>query len=318
MWCAKGRGRTFRSMFPEPKPIVTVVGATSKQGRSVARTLLESGRYRVRALTRSPESHEAQALRSQGAEVLSVPLVDAFRDAQAAFLMTPPVSPPATHEFDLGKQQAHAAVAAGVGHVVFSSLENVAAITAGAKFAPHFTDKARVEDYIRGLPIKSSFVQLAFFYTNLVDIYRPRTEGDTLVFPIYLPADFRAPFVDPSTATGPAVLEILTHPARYVGQTLPVVGDVVSPRAMVETFQRVTGRKAAYRSAFTRDELLHHFPAFGANELLVRELLGMVEYAVEDGYFRPHRDLAWSRRIDPTTLTWEGFLRKTGWQGEVR
>ena len=47
------------------------------------------------------------------------------------------------------------------------------------------------------------------------------SKGDTLAFPIYLPADFRAPFVDPSTATGPAVLEILTHPERYVGQTLP-------------------------------------------------------------------------------------------------
>ena len=303
-------------MSSEPKPLVTIVGATSKQGRSVARTLLESGRYRVRALTRTPDSHAAQGLRAQGAEVLAVPLVDAFRGADAAFLMTPPIAPPATHEFDLGKQQADAAVEAGVGHVVFSSLENVDAITAGTKFAPHFTDKARVEDYIRGLPIKSSFVQLAFFYTNLVEIYRPRVEGDTLVFPIYLPADFRAPFVDPSTATGPAVLEILTHPEKYVGQTLPVVGDIISPREMVATFQRVTGRKAAYRSAYMRDELLHHFPAFGANELLVRELLGMVEYAVERGYFQPHRDLAWSRSIDATSLTWEGFLRTTGWEGE--
>jgi hypothetical protein len=35
------------------KQLITVVGAMSKQGRSVAQTLLQSGRYRVRAPTRA-------------------------------------------------------------------------------------------------------------------------------------------------------------------------------------------------------------------------------------------------------------------------
>jgi len=311
-------------MSNESKPVVTVVGATSKQGRSVAHTLLESGRYRVRALTRNAHSHEARALSARGAEVLAAPLevgrtqelVRAFQGADAAFLLTPPVTPPDDFEFELGKQQVDAALKAGVKHVVFSGLENVDSITGGKKFAPHFTDKARVEEYIRGLPIQSTFIYMAFFYSNLVEIYPPHVEGDTLVFPIYLPGDFRAPFVDPLTATGPAVLEILSHPAKYVGQSLPVVGEILSPKQMVETFQRVTGKKAVYRSAYTRAELLHHFPAFGKNELLVREILGMVEYAVEYGYFQAHRDLEWSRKIDPSALTWEGFLRRTGWHGQ--
>lgn len=306
------------------KPLVTVVGATSKQGRSVTRTLLDSGRYRVRALTRNAQSAEARSLAARGAEVLAVPveigrsreLVHAFAGADAAFLVTPSVLPPDSREFALGTLQADAALEAGVKHVVFSSLENVAAITGGTKFAPHFTDKARVEDYIRGLPLQSTFVQLAFFYTNLVELYPPRLDDDTLVFPVYLPGDFRAPFVDPLTATGPAVLEILEHPAQYAGRTLPIVGDVISPNEMVETFQRVTGKKAAYRSAYTRAELLRHFPGFAANELLVRELLGMAEYAAEYGYFGADRELAWSRSIDPAALTWEGFLRHTKWQGE--
>jgi hypothetical protein len=48
--------------------------------------------------------------------------------------------------------------------------------------------------------VQSSFVYPAFFYTNWVEFYTPHIEGDTLVFPIYLPGDFRAPFVDPLTA----------------------------------------------------------------------------------------------------------------------
>jgi hypothetical protein len=76
--------------------------------------------------------------------------------------------PPATHEFELGKQQADGALESRVKHVVFSSLEYVSSLTGGKKFAPHFTDKARVEEYIRSSPIQCAFVYLAFFYTNLL------------------------------------------------------------------------------------------------------------------------------------------------------
>ncbi len=313
-------------MSSNDKPLIAIVGATSKQGRSVAATLLRSERFRVRALTRKKDSPEALSLEKLGAEIVTVPLqlgfqkdlVAAFKGADGAFLMTPPVMPPATIEVPIGRQLADAAVEAGVGHIVFSTLENVDAISGGTKFAPHFTDKGRVADYIRGLPISHSFVMLAFFYTNLLEYYPPRMEGDTLVLPIYLPEDFRAPFVDPLTATGPAVLEIFSNPERYNGKTLPIVGDILSPREMVETFREVTGLKAEYRNAFTRDGLLRHFPEFGANELFVRELLGMVEYAVEYGYFGREHDLEWSRRLNPDTLDWKQYLGTTGWRGDKR
>ncbi|RWY84531.1 NmrA/HSCARG family protein [Rhizobium leguminosarum] len=313
-------------MSAHEKPLIAIAGATSKQGRSVAATLLESQRFRVRALTRKKDSPEALRLEERGAEIVAVPLelgrqrdlVAAFKGADGAFLMTPPIAPPETIETPLGLQLADAAVEAGVGHIVFSTLENVDKITRGKKYAPHFTDKARVADHIRGLPISHSFIMLAFFYTNLLEYYVPRMEGDTLLLPVYLPEDFRAPFVDPLTATGPAVLEIFSNPERYNGKTLPIVGDIISPSEMIETFQRVTGLKAAYRNAFTRDGLLHYFPEFAANELLVREILGMVEYAVDYGYFGKEHDLEWSRRLNPDTLNWEQYLRTTGWRGDKR
>lgn len=69
---------------------------------------------------------------------------------------------------------------------------------------------------------------------------------------------------------------------------------------------------------YRRDGLLHHFPKFAANELLVRELVGMVEYSVEYGYFAKDRDLEWSRRTNAASLNWEQFLIATGWRGENR
>ncbi|HWV29681.1 MAG TPA: NmrA/HSCARG family protein [Dyadobacter sp.] len=307
------------------KPLITITGVLGKQGRSVAHTLLASGRYRVRGITRRIDSPEALGLAAQGMELVSIPLApgnqnafrDAFRGSQGVFLLTPNIVPPACHEFELGRELADAAVDAGVRHIVFSSLENVDQISGGELFAPHFTDKARIEAYIRTLPVVSSFIYMAFFYTNLIEFYTPILQGDTLVFPIYLPENFRAPFVDPLTATGPAVLELFSNPEKYAGQSLPVIGDMITPREMVDTFARVTGRKAVYSSAFSAEELLAHFPGFASNEDLVREISGMVAYAFRYGYYRADRDLQWSRQIDPGALTWEQFLRVTGWQGQM-
>lgn len=310
-------------MSATSKPLIVVSGATSKQGRSVATSLLESGMFRVRALTRNADSYQAQNLATMGAEICTVPLelgherelVQAFRSADGAFLMTPPVAPPSTDEFPLGCRLADAAVEAGVGHIVFSALENVQERSSGTKYAPHFTDKALIALHIRTLPVAHTFVMLSFFYTNALEYYVPRIDGDTLLMPFYLPEHFRAPFVDPLTATGPAVLEVFSHPDAYLGACLPVVGDVISPGEMVDVFSRVTGIKAEYRSACSRAGLLTYFPELGENPLLVDEILGMAEYAVEFGYYREDRDLRWSRSVDSGALNWEKFLRATEWRG---
>jgi len=312
------------------KPLITVAGAASKQGRSVAAALLASGRYRVRALARRTDSPPMRQLAERGAEVVVAPLepgrqaelTAAMRGSHGAFLMTPPtmpVPPPGQPELALGRELADAANAAGVGHVVWSGLENVHARTGGAKWAPHFTEKAQVEEHIRSLPLRSSFIYLAFFYSNFLEYYVPSRQADgSLSFAIYLPPDVPMPFVDPLTATGPAVLEIFDHPEKYAGEVLPVIGEILTARQIVDAFVRVSGQAAHYASAYTRDELLRHFPAFGSNPWLVDETVGMVEYAVEYGYYAPGRDLAWSRRIDPRALTWQQFLQQSGWQGEAR
>jgi len=305
------------------KPLVTIVGVLGKQGYSVAQTLIQSGQYQVRGITRRLDSPEAVSLTEQGVELVSIPLnlgykkdfVQAFRGSYGVFLITPGIVPPNTHEFALGKELADAALEAKVEHLIFSSLENVDRITSGKKFAPHFTDKANIENYIRTLPIKSSFIYMAFFYTNFLEFYTPIIQDDVLVFPIYLPKDFRAPFVDPLTATGPAVLEIFSNADKYVGSSLPVIGDILSPQEIVDTFIKVTGKKAVYSSAYTRNEFLNHFPEFRFNETLVDEIIGMAEYAVEYGYFNDNRDLQWSREINPKSLSWEQFLIRTGWNG---
>ena len=55
---------------------IAVTGATGTQGGSVARVLLQSGNWKVRAVTRNPKGEAAQALAAQGAEVVAADFND--------------------------------------------------------------------------------------------------------------------------------------------------------------------------------------------------------------------------------------------------
>ncbi|EEV87314.1 DUF2798 domain-containing protein, partial [Cardiobacterium hominis] len=77
---------------------------------------------------------------------------------------------------------------------------------------------------------------------------------------------------DPLTATGPAIAEILARPAQYQGQTLPVIGDILSPRDIVATFSRVTGIDAGYPLRLLKAYLIT-WPVAFASLLLVRPLV---------------------------------------------
>ena len=58
------------------KPFITVTGATGSQGGAVVQAILKRGKFRVRAVTRNPESSAAKALASQGCEVVKADMTD--------------------------------------------------------------------------------------------------------------------------------------------------------------------------------------------------------------------------------------------------
>ncbi|KAI1626195.1 hypothetical protein EDD37DRAFT_333585 [Exophiala viscosa] len=79
------------------KKIIAIVGATGRQGGSVARTFLSaplSSRWHVRCLTRNPSSEAARGLAALGAELVqadlssTASLVAAFSSATAIFVNT--------------------------------------------------------------------------------------------------------------------------------------------------------------------------------------------------------------------------------------
>ena len=115
------------------KKIIAVVGATGAQGGGLVRAILadRNGEFRVRALTRNPDSDKARALAAAGAELVRADLDDqaslerAFAGAHGVFALTnfwEHFSP--EKELAQAGNQARAAKAAGVHHVIWSTLED--------------------------------------------------------------------------------------------------------------------------------------------------------------------------------------------------
>ena len=149
--------------------LVLVTGVTGHQGGAVANELLAKG-VRVRGMTRKPESDAAKALAARGAEIVKgdfddeASLKQALAGAWGAFSVQNTWEAGVQREEEQGKQFAKLAREAGIKHFVYTS---VASAHRGTGI-PHFENKWRIEDTVRGLGFPSYFIlRPVFFMENL-------------------------------------------------------------------------------------------------------------------------------------------------------
>ena len=149
---------------------IAVVGATGTQGGGVVRALQEHGGFSVRALTRDPDRATGLGDEVRAAD-LDRPesLVEAFEGAFGVSVNTNSFAGPNTDEVAQGRAAVVAAREAGVEHYIWSTLPNVAEISDGRFTAPHFTNKASVNEAVAsaGFPIHT-FVEPPFYFQNLI------------------------------------------------------------------------------------------------------------------------------------------------------
>lgn len=151
------------------KQSILVTGATGQQGGAVAHALLSRG-HRVKALTRKPESDAARHLASAGAEIVHGDLGDtasiqmAATGADTMFLMGNSYEAGMEEETRQGIVAANAAKAAGIGHLIYSSVADADKKTG----IPHFESKYRVEKHIAGLGIPYTISAPVAFMENAV------------------------------------------------------------------------------------------------------------------------------------------------------
>jgi uncharacterized protein YbjT (DUF2867 family) len=150
--------------------LIVVTGATGQQGGTTARALLKKGRT-IRAMTRKPDSPAARELAILGAQVVRGDLDDAaslrgaLQGAWGVFGVQNTWEAGVEKEEEQGKRLAQVAREVGVQHYVYSSVGSAHRKTG----IPHFDNKFRVEETVRGLAFPSwTILRAAFFMENLL------------------------------------------------------------------------------------------------------------------------------------------------------
>jgi uncharacterized protein YbjT (DUF2867 family) len=236
------------------KRTIAVFGATGAQGGGVVAALKRRGAFTVRALTRKP----ASAPDGLGDEVAAADftkpetLIPALEGAYGVFVNTNSFAGPDVDEVAQGTAAVEAAKAAGIGHYIWSTLPNVAEISAGQFNVPHFTNKATVDVAVGAAGFRfHTFVEPPFYYQNLISpMYDPQPGPDGT--PTWMqPADPapRGMHVGDITELGNLVAGAFANPdAAGQGQHLSLAGDLVSWNDLVATLNR-QGHNLAFDEA---------------------------------------------------------------------
>src|SRR6516225_7063758 len=161
---------------------ILITGVTGHQGGAIAQALQGSG-FRLRGLTRKPDSEYASALVRHGVDIVKGDLDDettlrrALTGAWGVFGVQNTWEAGVEREEAQGKRLAMLAREAGVEHYVYSSVGSAQKRTG----IPHFENKWRIEETVRGLGFPSHVIlRPVFFMENLLAPYS--LQGDTLAW----------------------------------------------------------------------------------------------------------------------------------------
>ena len=283
--------------------IILVFGATGQQGGAVVSALRQQG-WTVRALVRNPAAANAQALASTGVDVLQGDFSDlaSMRNAMAGvhgvFSVQPSSGQGAAYnvtdadEIRYGKAVADLAVAAGVQHLVYTSINAAGPNKTGMG---HFDSKSEIENHIRGLAMVSTIVRPAGFMELLM---LPGMGLDKGFFTSFVRNDQRAQVIA-AQDIGKIVATIFGSPDRFAGRTIEIAGDEVTGASLQDSLSRAAAKPIVY----------HRFP-----DTLLEEnaFLGKLAALFDEGRLAGNADLGAIEREFGTMTTFDAWLAGPG------
>jgi len=280
--------------------MIAVTGATGQQGGAVARKLLEEG-WKVRALTRDLDKPAAQELKALGAEIVPgdmderAQLDAAFQGAYGVFSVQNFWLPGVGFEGEIrqGKNVAEAAKAAGVQHLVYSSV-GAAHRGMGQK---HFESKWMIEQHIHSLDIPFTILRPVAFFENFnwerAYILNGTFNG------LGLRPEKERQLIGVDDIAAFAALAF-ADPSEYAGKTIELAGDALTESQLADTFTRVIGRPVRLS-----------MPVEGQSWGDPEEMTAMFNFFNGEAY---DADISALRKLHPGLLTLEQYLRRTGWE----
>jgi uncharacterized protein YbjT (DUF2867 family) len=303
------------------RKIITVFGATGAQGGGLARSILDDrdGAFAVRAVTRDPSTAGARALARAGAEVVAADLDDpdavarALDGAYGAYCVTffwAHLSP--ERELAEAHTMARAARAAGLRHVVWSTLEDTRRWLSlddprmptlmGRYKVPHFDAKGEADQAFRESGVPTTFLLTSFYWDNLIHFGsgpKPAADGQLdFVLPM---GSAKLPGIA-AEDIGRCAHGILRRGDEFVGRTIGIAGEHRTGAEMAASLTRALGREVRYRDV--SPEAYRGFAFPGADDLG-----NMFQFKRDfNAEFCGARSVARSRELNPRLQTFDQWL----------
>ena len=246
------------------KKTIAVIGATGAQGGGLARAILRDGEFAARAITRDPSKDAAQALASAGAEVVQADLDDeaslraAFEGADRIFAVTNfwEHFSPDTEGAQIGNI-ARAAKAAGAGHVIWSTLEDVCSYipvdddrmpTLQEKYkVPHFDGKGQRDHVFDDEGVPTTFMLASWYFENMIFFGQGPVRGEDGKIVFTLPLADKKMAGIAAEDVGKCALGIFKRGQELVGKRIGVAGVQLTGDEFADAFTRAFGEEVVYR-----------------------------------------------------------------------
>lgn len=277
---------------------VVVFGATGRQGGAVARHLLSEG-WRVRGVSRNPASPRSQALREMGIEMVQADMGDrpsldrALEGAYGVFSVQNYWMYGYGPEVRQGMNVADAAQAAGVQHLVYSSVGGADRQTG----LEHFQSKWRIEQYIRELGLPATIVRPVFFMENLLGWVRHDPENNRWTLRMPMPPDRPLQMVA-VTDIGGFVALAFDDVGRFRGEAFELAGDELSMAHAATLIGRHLGEPVEFVEMPMDEHRAHN-----------AESAEMFEWFIRSGY---QADIQALQQMYPPLLTFAEWLDRVG------
>lgn len=303
------------------KRIIAVVGATGAQGGGLVRAIMAdpASGFTARAITRDVNSDKAKALAALGAEVVAADIDDAeslkqaFAGAHGAFCVTffwDHLSP--EKEMAQAKNMADAAKAAGVQHVVWSSLEDTRRWMSledtrmptlqGKYKVPHFDAKGESDRYFTESGVPATILLTSFYWDNLIYFGMGPKKGPDGVLGITMPmGDRKLPGIA-AEDIGRCAFGVFKQGAAMAGKTVGIAGDQLTGEQMAAALAKAIGQPVRYNDV--PPEVYRGFGFPGADDLG-----NMFQFKRDfEADFCGARSLETSRALNPSLQSFEAWL----------
>jgi uncharacterized protein YbjT (DUF2867 family) len=301
---------------------IAVLGSTGSQGGGLCRAILADpdGGFACRAITRDPSKDKAKEPASKGAEVVQADLDDveslkkAFAGAYGLYAVTNFWEHfSGEKEKAQAKNIAEAAKAAGVKHVVWSTLEDTRKLMAPddermpmlqEKYrVPHFDAKAEADEYFSGLPLTR--LVTSYYWDNLYMFGLAPKKGEDGTLSWAFPMGNAKLAGIAAEDIGKVAYGIFKAGDEYIGKTVGIYGEALTIEQMGETISKVLGVGTIVYNAVDADAY-RGFGFPGADELgnmfqVYRDFEQQVIGA---------RSAELARKLNPELLTYEQFVAK--------